>query len=219
MKNLILGLFISVALLTSCKDMGNKAETKAAEAVKEAVATAMSYTNIAQGSHLEWRAAHLGGVQPRFGKVSLQSADVKVADGKLTNAKVVVDLNTLTVENFDEGSEQQGQLKGHLMNEDFFNVAAYPTSTFELTSINNPGAGEYNSVITGNLTMLDVTKSITFNANVTVGPNGVSINSEDFSVDRRDWGLTYNVEGTAGVPANYLIANDVGFTINANITK
>ena len=217
MKNLIVGLIVLAAFLTSCGDMGKKAETKAAEAVKEVkTASTKAYTNIAAGSHLEWRAAHLGGVQPRFGKVSLQSADVKITDGQVTNATVVVDLNTLTVENFEDGSEQQGQLKGHLLNEDFFNVSKYPTATFELTDI-APSSGDYNSTVTGNLTILEATKSITFNANVNTSDSGVSIHSEDFSVDRTDWGLTYNVEGTAGVPANYLIANDIGLTIKVDV--
>ena len=71
----------------------------------------------------------------------------------------------------------------------------------------------------GNLTMLDVTKSITINANVKVSENEVSVKSEDFKINRTDWGLSYNTEGTAGVPVDYLIANDIGFTIDVTITK
>ena len=47
----------------------------------------------------------------------------------------------------------------------------------------------------------------------------VSIQSEDFAVDRTEWGLLYNVEGSEGVPADYLIANDIGFTIDVNVSK
>ncbi|MDA3882878.1 MAG: hypothetical protein PF481_06315, partial [Bacteroidales bacterium] len=59
----------------------------------------------------------------------------------------------------------------------------------------------------------------TFLANVFVADSSVSIASEDFSVDRRKWGLNYNTEGTKGVPVDYLIANDVGFTIYVTVTK
>ena len=74
-------------------------------------------------------------------------------------------------------------------------------------------------MVTGNLTILDVTKSITFKANISINENEVSVISEDFSIDRTEWGLTYHVEGSEGVPVDYLIANDIGFTINLTVTK
>jgi polyisoprenoid-binding protein YceI len=79
--------------------------------------------------------------------------------------------------------------------------------------------GDFNSAITGNLAILDSTKSITFNANVNVSEVEVSIISEDFAVDRRDWGIVYHVEGTEGVPIDYIVANDMGFTINVVLSK
>ena len=94
----------------------------------------------------------------------------------------------------------------------------HPTAKFELTNVEKT-TGDYNSKITGNLTILEVSKSITFNANIAVLDNSVAINSEDFSVNRQDWGLNYHTEGDAGVPADYLIANTVGFTINVSVIK
>ena len=52
-----------------------------------------------------------------------------------------------------------------------------------------------------------------------VSDKEVSIKSEKFSIDRRDWGLTYNMEGTAGVPAEYLIDNRVEFKIDLMVTR
>jgi polyisoprenoid-binding protein YceI len=74
-------------------------------------------------------------------------------------------------------------------------------------------------LLTGNLTIMDITKSITFKANVSVSDANISVKSEDFAVNRTDWNLTYNTEGTAGVPVDYLIANDVGFTIDVTLNK
>ncbi|MFT4644520.1 MAG: polyisoprenoid-binding protein YceI [Planctomycetota bacterium] len=214
----ILGVLVFGALLSSCSSNGKKAETKEAVAVEEASSAAITFSTIKEGSHLEWRSSHLAGAQPRFGKVSYKSAEVSVEAGKLTNAKVVIDLNTLTVENFPEGSEQTGKLTGHLKNEDFFNIAKFPTATFELTDVVNT-TGDFNSKVQGNLTILDQTKSIIFSANVGVADAGISIESEDFAIDRRDWGLSYHIEGSEGVPVDYLITNDIGFTINVGISK
>ena len=148
----------------------------------------------------------------------MKSANVLVNDGVVSNATIQVDMNKLTVENFGDDAESAAKLSGHLLSPDLLNAEAYPTSTFELTSIETV-TGEFNSSITGNLTILDATKSITFNANVSVSENEVSVMSEDFAIVRQDWGIVYHTEGDEGVPAEYIIANDIGFTINVSLTK
>ena len=219
MKNLFGILIIMSAFMMSCTSSGNKAETKAAKEVKvEKDNATIEYNTVTNDSHLEWRASHLGGVQKRFGKIRLADANVLVNDGKVTNANVTVDISSLTVENFPEGAEETEKLRGHLLSGDFFEVEKYPTSKFVVTSV-QPTSGEYNSKVTGNLTILDKTKSITFSANINVTDSQVTIQSEDFVVDRTDWGLTYNTEGTAGVPVDYLISDDVGFTVNVTVGR
>ena len=206
-------------MFASCTDKGKKAETtdaKEVEVVKSNETTV--FKNVKDNSFVSWRSSHLGGVQPRFGKIQLGASSFFVNSGKLSNATINIDMSSLTVENFPEGAEEKGKLTGHLLSADFFNIAKYPTSKFELTNIATT-EGEFNSKVTGNLTILDATKSITFNANVNVSANGVSVKSEDFKVNRTDWGLTYNTEGTAGVPVDYLITNDIGFTIDISATK
>ena len=180
--------------------------------------TTVEYQTIKEGSYLDWRASHLGGLEARFGKLFAKSASVLVNNGVVTNATIEVDMNSLTVENFGEDAETAAKLSGHLLSPDLFNTEAFPTSKFELTSIAK-GTEEFNSSITGNLTILEVTKSITFNANVTVSENEVAVVSEDFAITRQDWGIIYHTEGDEGVPAEYVIANEIGFTINVVLGK
>jgi polyisoprenoid-binding protein YceI len=219
MKKTVVTIFVISVMMGACSNNGEKAETKEAQDV-ELIETneTIALSNVSEDSYLDWRASHLGGISPRFGKVYVKDAEVLVNNGELTNAKVNIDMASLTVDNFEEGSEDIEKLKGHLLSEDFFKVENYPTSTFELTKI-EPATGDYNSVLTGNLTILDTNKSITFKANVNVSDDKVTVDSEDFSIDRTEWNLTYNVEGTEGVPADYIISNDVGFTINLTVTK
>lgn len=215
--NKLFGFIILSVALAACSDTGREVEAGVAKEVETTeIESAVTYSNVAEGSSMDWRAAHFGGAEPRFGKIFLKGAEVSVNEGQVTNAKAVFDMTSFTVENFED-PEMIAKLSGHLQNEDFFNVAAYPTSTFILTGIEK-AEGEFNSAVTGNLTILDSTKSITFMANVDVSDNGLSINSEDFAVDRRDWGLVYNVEGTEGVPIEYIVADDIGFTINVTMT-
>lgn len=218
MKNLFILSVLALGLI-SCGDTGREVEATDAQEVEVTESeSATTYTTVKEGSYTDWRAAHFGGAEPRYGKIYLKTAEVTVNEGAVTNAKAVMDMTAITVENFGDDQEKTGKLTGHLKNEDFFNVEKYPTSTFELTSIEG-AEGDFNSAISGNLTIMDSTKSITFNANITVSDEEVSIKSEDFAIDRRDWGLVYNMEGTEGLPVDYVIANDIGFTINAVLTK
>ena len=218
MKKAAITLFVIAIAFTSCKNKEKKADTKDAQEVEIVkAAETETYNTVKEGSMLKWRAAHLGGVQKRFGTTMLKSATVLLNDNVVTNADFVIDLASLTVDSFDD-AESKGKLEGHLKSPDFFNIEMHPTAKFELTNVEKT-TGDYNSKITGNLTILEVSKSITFNANIAVLDNSVAINSEDFSVNRQDWGLNYHTEGDAGVPADYLIANTVGFTINVSVIK
>lgn len=140
-----------------------------------------------------------------------------VNNNQLSNVIVDMDMSSFTVDNFED-AESKNKLTGHLKSDDFFKISTFPTSKFELTSLEE-STGDFNSLISGNLTILDVTKNISFEANVNVSANEVSIKSKDFVVDRRDWGLSYNTEGTTGVPTDYLISDEVGFTINIIVQK
>lgn len=219
MKKLILGLFATAALLSSCADNGREVEaSEAKEVVKDVVVNAIDYKTVDASSHVEWRATHLGGLQPRFGKISISKANASSKDGVIQSANFVIDMKSMTVENFEAGDEQIGKLYGHLQSEDFFDTANHPTSKFELTS-SKKATGGFNTEITGNLTIMGITKSISFNANTTVTDNSIKVVSEDFAVNREDWGIDFNKEGSEGVPAQYIISEDIGFKIDVTLNK
>lgn len=216
-------MFSAVALglvFASCTDNGTEVEAKDALTIeKTETAESIKLTNIEEGSNIQWFASHLGGIEPRFGKIMLQSADVSVNSGKVESAEVIVEMSTLTVENFKDDAEKTEYLRSHLAGPDFFNAPENPTAKFELATIEAATEGDFNSVVTGNLTILDSTKSISFKANVNATDDLVTISSEQFAIDRTMWGMNYNVEGSEGVPADRLIANEVGFIINVKVTK
>lgn len=219
MKKTIVTSIILGTLFVSCGSNGKKVESQEAQTVTETkTEKTITFTKIKEGSIVEWRASHLIGTNRRFGKISLQSAEFFVTNNELTNGTVVMDMNSLTVENFPEGDEDRESLRTHLKSADFFDVENHPTSTFEITKIEK-GNGKFSHKITGNLTIMNITKSITFKANVAVNDQVVSIKSDDFSVDRKDWNLTYHAEGTEGVPTDFLISDNVGFTIDVTISK
>ena len=214
----ILGLATSM-FFASCGTEGTKVDANEAENVElNQTEETITFTTVEEGSHLEWRGAHLGGLQPRFGKVFIQSAEVLVNDNKVTNASIVIDMKSITVENFGDDTVSTQKLTGHLQTPDFFDTENHSTSKFELTKT-EANEGDFNSKVTGNLTILDSTKSISFLANIEVSNDNVTVKSEDFVVNRKDWGMSYHAEGTEGVPANYLVSDEIGFTIDVILKK
>lgn len=122
------------------------------------------------------------------------TGEFAIANGALagTGQKVVIDMNSIWSDN--------EKLTGHLKNEDFFNVAKYPQSTFELTSVSADGNNTYQ--VSGNLTLMETTKNITFPATVTTNGNSATITA-DFDINRKDFGVVY-----AGMPDD-LIRDEV----------
>ena len=213
----IINLLILITLMSSCTNNGKQVETNKAKIPNIInTSTSTSYNKVKEGSFVSWRATHLGGINPRFGKVYCKDARVLVNNGKLRNASIVMDMSKITVEDLPE--DDANELRTHLLSADFFDIKKYPISSFELTHLETI-QGKYNSKITANLTILGVSKSINFKANINVLENELSVISEEFKINRSDWGLTYHAKGTAGVPLDYLISDDIKFAINVTILK
>ncbi|MBC7937522.1 MAG: YceI family protein [Rhizobacter sp.] len=86
------------------------------------------------------------------------------------------------------------QRDGHLRNSDFFEIEKYPNITFNSTAVK--AAGDELEV-TGDLTMKDVTKSITLKvefAGITTDPYGNIKAGFSFAgkLNRKDWGINFN---------------------------
>jgi|SRR5690606_4822401 len=89
----------------------------------------------------------------------------------------------------------------HLRSNDFFDMEKYPEITFRSTKVEAKGDSVYT--VTGDLTMKDVTKSISFDlelsgpardpfGNDRIGLEGSTV------VNRKDWGITWNAPLEAG---------------------
>ena len=99
---------------------------------------------------------------------------------------------TIDVSGVDTGSADRD---GHLRSGDFFDVETYPTMTFASTKVEREDASTW--LITGDLTIKDVTKPVTIDfeqtgsakdpfGNTRVGFEGAT------SINRKDWGLVWN---------------------------
>ena len=64
----------------------------------------------------------------------------------------------------------------------------YPTSTFVITSVSDV---EEKLAVTGNLTIKDVTKSITIPAKISTDEGVTTFTSDLFNIDRADFNVKY----------------------------
>jgi polyisoprenoid-binding protein YceI len=89
----------------------------------------------------------------------------------------------------------------HLRSNDFFDMDTYPEITFKSTGVQAAGNDKYQ--VTGDLTIKDVTKSVSFDLEVT-GPvadpwGNTRIGLEGTTtVNRKDWGVNWNAALEAG---------------------
>ena len=205
-------LFALVALVASCKNApkGEKATTSKAAPVTEATTGKSLAVNTAN-SQIMWTGTKVGG--GHTGTLGLASGSVNVAGDKITGGKFEIDMTSMKCT--DLPADKAGDLVGHLSNGDFFDVPAFPKAEFVITKVTalagNPDA---NCMVYGNLTMKDITKSIGFKANAKVGPNGVSVTTPDFTIDRTDFGIKYGSTKLADVVKEKAISDQIGLKIN-----
>jgi polyisoprenoid-binding protein YceI len=148
------------------------------------------YTVIVSESKIKWTGKKVTG--QHNGSVKIANGEILVDNNKITGGKVEIDMKSIVNED-QKDEESIKKLVGHLSSPDFFDVVKFPTAKIEITKVEvlnddtNPNA---NFSVTGNLTIKDITKSITFPAEIKI-ESGVLTVKADFDIDRTDWNIKY----------------------------
>ncbi|WP_298767029.1 YceI family protein [uncultured Polaribacter sp.] len=184
MKKIIVALVAVASVFTACKEKKESVTTKAAEKVAVKVSELNNVDTAT--SVLTWKGTKPTGAHN--GNVMIKDGDLLVENGKVTGGEFIIDMNSIKVLDIPADNEGNGKLLGHLTSADFFDVATYPTSKFVITNVEDKGDKIH---VTGNLTVKDVTKSITIPATVNT-VNGVTVfKSETFMVNRAEFNVKY----------------------------
>ena len=157
------------------------------------VASTGDYTLDSSHSRLGFSARHamVTKVRGQFGGFS---GTAHVDAETPANSKVELSIDPATV------STGSADRDGHLRSADFFDIETYPEWTFRSTEVSRDGD---DWTITGDLTIKDVTKPVTIEFEETgqaVDPFGnTRIGFEGkTTINRKDWGLTWNAALEAG---------------------
>ncbi len=160
-----------------------------------------SHTNILMSvSHLGFSNMVLEALQP-VGTITFDQEDP-------TNSAVHITLKSEHIDGDDE------KFNAHLQSADFFNVAIYPEITFKSTDVKV--TGDNTGVVTGDLSLLGVTKPVSLD--VTFNKAGVNAFSQAETVGftatgtlkRSDFGMGY------GLPA---VGDEIALNINIEAIK
>ena len=196
-QHLFLAFVTGILVFTSCGGGQKTAQTGDAQAVDSTkVALATTFVIDTAASSVGWE----GGegfaklVKTHNGTFGVSEGTLSAKDSALVGGKFVLDLNKLVVLDLPKG-KKNADLVGHLKGNDFFDVAKFPTATFELVSAEKTVSDSVK--ITGNLTMKGVTKSVVFPAKVAISDSQISANAQ-FYINRKDWGMNYSSESSLG---------------------
>lgn len=140
------------------------------------------------------------------------SATVTAADlSDLSDATITFDIQVASISTKSEDRDN------HLRSADFFDADQYPTISFKSTDIAKDG-GDYK--VTGDLTIKDVTKPVTFNVEFNgrgTNPWGVEVYGfeAETKINRDEFGLTWNAAlETGGVLVGKEIKINVDLEVN-----
>jgi polyisoprenoid-binding protein YceI len=146
------------------------------------------------------------------GKFTKATAAIKLDDADLTKSQVSVDIDATSIDTGDAKRDD------HLKGPDFFDAKKFPKLTFKSTKIAKAGAG-YK--LTGDLTIRDVTKSVTLDATLsapvkTPWGNQARAAKLNGKISRGAFGLKWNKAlETGGV----VVGDEVTITVKAEVTK
>ena len=163
-------------------------------------------------SEIQFKVKHLV-ISTVTGSFKNYDATVETDGESLEGAEIYFEAETGSI---DTGVEQRNQ---HLKSDDFFNAEKFPKLTFKSTSFEKTGDDEYK--LTGDLTIRDVTRSITLDVEhggTLQDPYGQTKAGFEVTgkINRKEFGLKWNAVTEAGA---IVVSDDVKLIMNVQFIQ
>ena len=114
-------------------------------------------------SNIEWTGRKVTG--SHNGTISIKSGILFLGDNKLVGGGFIIDTSSIKVLDITDPAAN-AQFAGHLFSDDFFATENFPEASFIITNANYLNGHDY--IITGDLTIKDITNSVSFLADVQI---------------------------------------------------
>ncbi|RZJ66324.1 MAG: YceI family protein [Flavobacterium sp.] len=178
----VTGLVLIFAFLVfSCRE-SVKAESVPISTANSSV-SGEKYTMDAKESVVMWKGSNAFGSNFHTGYIYVSDGNLMIDNDLLVAGSARIDMNTIQ----DEKRESDNGLVKHLKDPDFFDVNRFPVSIFEITNVESDGE---NAKVTANLTIKEITHSVTFPTRVEI-KDGIAKMTGRLIIDRTQWDIRY----------------------------
>lgn len=196
----LLALFV-LAFLPSCSNTPKGDNAAIGDKEKAATATGQTFTVDTAASRIHFVGNGVGKNHP--GKFKLSAGTVSVSGNQVTGGQFLIDIKSMEMEQKEAPIQQK--LRPHLLSGDFFDADKFGTAKFEITKVEpyKPGSQDASIVeganfnVSGNLTLKEDTKNITFPARIDLDGNMLKAKA-NFNIDRTQWRMNYGNDKTLG---------------------
>lgn len=202
-KQFYWGLAIATLSITaySCSDAPKGDDAKITEEQQASQATGVTFAVDTADSRIRFTGHGVGKNHP--GVFKLSSGNVAVAGNQITGGDFIINIKSMDLE--QKGGMFDEKLHPHLMSGDFFDANKFGTAKFTITKVEPyQSSGSDTSIVeganfsvSGNFTLKDVTKNITFPARIDLDENTLKAKG-NFDIDRRQWNMNYGNDKTLG---------------------
>ncbi len=159
-------------------------------------------------STIQWK-----GYKPtgsHHGTINLVSGELKLEEGLIKGGSFTVNMSTI------KDADGSAKLERHLKSADFFEVEAFPTSTFEIT---NSFVEDGKTMLSGDLTIKGITKQITFPVVVIEDEEDITLTSETFQINRADFNVKYKSKSFFNDLKDKFVNDEFDLQVNVVIKK
>ncbi len=194
-------LLFGLMLMYACNNAPKGDKAKISDAEQTAEASGESFTVDTSASSVRFTGHGVGKNHP--GTFQLSSGQVNLADNKISGGEFIINIKSMDME--QKEAMFQEKLKPHLLSGDFFDAEKFETARFVITKVEPYKADNSDTSIieganfnvSGNFTLKDATKNITFPARIDLDKNTVRAKA-NFDIDRTQWQMNYGNDKTLG---------------------
>lgn len=161
-----------------------------------------------KSSYIFWEGAN--SFTRHRGTVKLKSGDLTIQNKILISGEFAIDMTTIHSREGIKGLEE------HLKSADFFEVEKYPTSKFVITNV----VQHYNKVVmTGDITIKGVTKSVSIKGQILENDKAYILRSEVFKLNRTQFNIKYMSKSFLKNLKDFFINDEVDMSFSVRVNK
>ena len=192
---------MAIVGFSACADAPEGDQAKITEEQSVASAAGQRFVVDTTESRIRFTGHGVGKNHP--GTFRLSSGELSVANNQISGGQFVINIKSMEME--EKGDMFQNKLHPHLLSGDFFDAEKFGVARFEITNVAPYEANSSdtslvegaNFSVSGNFTLKDVTKNITFPAKIDLDANTLKAKA-NFDIDRTQWQMNYGNDKTLG---------------------